>query len=56
MVVLRVDSAYYGRPTVLAAVNGGAKVSITVHENALGQRAIESIPTGSWTGPVKLFL
>ena len=30
MVVLRADSAYFGRPTVLAAVNGGAQVSVTV--------------------------
>jgi hypothetical protein len=30
MVLLRADSAYYGRPTLLAAVKGGARVSATV--------------------------
>ncbi len=49
MVLLRADSAYYGRPTVLAAVNGGAQVSVTVRQNTLVQRAIESIPAGAWT-------
>ena len=49
MVLLRADSAYYGRPTVLAAVRAGAKVSVTVRQNTLVQRAIESIPAGAWT-------
>ena len=49
MVLLRADSAYYGRPTVLAAVKAGAKVSVTVRQNTLVQRAIESIPAGAWT-------
>jgi hypothetical protein len=48
-VLLRADSAYFGRPTVLAAVKGGAKVSVTVRQNTLVQRAIESIPAGAWT-------
>ena len=49
MVLLRADSAYYGRPTVLAAVKAGAKVSVTVRQNTLVRRAIESIPAGAWT-------
>ena len=49
MVLLRADSAYYGRPTVLAAVKAGAQVSVTVRQNPLVQRAIESIPAGAWT-------
>jgi hypothetical protein len=49
MLVLRADSAYYGRPTVHAAVKAGAKVSITVRQSTLVQRAIESIPGDAWT-------
>ena len=49
MVLLRADSAYFGRPTVLAAVKGWAKVSVTVRQNTLLQRAIASIPDDAWT-------
>jgi hypothetical protein len=49
MVLLRADSAYYGRPTVLAAVKAGAQASVTVRQNTLVQRAIESIPVDAWT-------
>jgi hypothetical protein len=49
MVLFRTDSAYYGRPTVLAAVSAGAKVSITVRQNPLVRKAITSIPDDAWT-------
>ena len=49
MILLRADSAYFGRPTVLAAVKGWAKVSVTVRQNTLLQRAIASIPDDAWT-------
>jgi hypothetical protein len=35
MVLLRADSAYYGRPTVLAAVKPGAQVSVTVRQKSV---------------------
>ncbi len=46
---LRKGSAYYGRPTVPAAVKGRAKVSVTLRQNTLVQRAITSIPVDAWT-------
>lgn len=49
MIVLRADSAYYGRPTVLAAVNAGAEVSITVRQDVTIRTAIEQIPADAWT-------
>ena len=49
MVLLRADSAYFGRPTVLAAVKGGRQVSVTVRQNTLLQRAISSIPDDAWS-------
>jgi hypothetical protein len=35
MVLLRADSAYYGRPTVLAAVKPGAQVSVTERQKSV---------------------
>ena len=49
IVLLGADSAHFGRPTVLAAVKAGAKASVSVRQNTLVQRAIESIPAGAWT-------
>ena len=49
MVLLRADSAYFGRPTVLAAIKGGAKVSITVRQDATIRAAIAGIPADAWT-------
>lgn len=49
MVLLRADSAYYGRPTVLAAVKADAKLSITVRQDATIRHAIEQIDADAWT-------
>ncbi len=49
IVLVRADSAYYGRPTVLAAVTAGAHVSITVRLDATIRAAIEQIPPDAWT-------
>jgi hypothetical protein len=49
MVLVRADSAYYGRPTVLAAITAGAHVSITVRQDAVVRHAIEQIPDSAWT-------
>lgn len=49
MVLLRADSAYYGRPTVLAAIKAGAHVSITVRLDATIRAAIAAIPADAWT-------
>jgi hypothetical protein len=48
-VLLRADSAYYGRPTVLAAVRAGAHVSITVRLDTLVRKAIQAIDDDAWT-------
>jgi len=49
LVLVRADSAYYGRPTILAAVNAGAAVSVTVRQNATIRAAITAIPDHAWT-------
>ncbi len=49
MVLVRADAAYYGRPTVLAAIKAGAKVSITVRQDATIRSAIEQIGADAWT-------
>lgn len=49
MVLVRADSAYYGRPTVLAAVKAGAAVSVTVRQDATIRAAITAIPDHAWT-------
>ena len=49
MVLLRADSAYYGRPMVLAAVKAGAAVSVTVRQDARVKTAIAAIPAHAWT-------
>ena len=49
MVLLRAEVAYYGRPTVLAAIKAGAQVSITVRQNPTIRDAIEQIDADAWT-------
>lgn len=48
-VLLRADSAFYGRPTVGAALTGGAQVSVTVRLDPRVKAAIASIPADAWT-------
>jgi len=48
-VLLRADSAFYGRPTVGAALAGGAQVSVTVRLDPRVRTAITSIPADAWT-------
>ncbi|MGB3170340.1 MAG: IS1380 family transposase [Rhodococcus sp. (in: high G+C Gram-positive bacteria)] len=47
--LLRADSAYFGHPTVGAAIRGGADVSITTGLNTVIRAAISSIPADAWT-------
>ena len=51
-VVCRFDSAYYGYPSVSAAVAGGADVTVTVPMNKAVKRAITTIEADAWT-PIK---
>lgn len=51
-VVCRFDSAYYGYPTVSAALAGGADVTVTVPMNQAVKRTITQIPEDAWT-PIK---
>jgi hypothetical protein len=48
-VLVRMDSAYYGRGAVLAALAGGAQVSVTVRMNAQIKTAITAIADDAWT-------
>ncbi|HYO04740.1 MAG TPA: IS1380 family transposase, partial [Mycobacterium sp.] len=48
-VLLRADSAFYGHPTVSAAIRGGAQVSITVRLDPKVRAAIAAIPDDRWT-------
>jgi Transposase DDE domain group 1 len=48
-VLVRMDSAFYGRGPVLAALAGGAAVSVTVRMNAQIKAAIATIDDGAWT-------
>ena len=47
--LVRMDSAFYGRPAVLAAVGTGAHVSVTVRSDPKVKAAISSIGEGAWT-------
>jgi hypothetical protein len=47
-VLLRADSAFYGHPTVSAAIRGGAQVSITVRLDSKVKTAIATIPDDAW--------
>lgn len=47
-VLVRMDSAFYGRGPVLAATTGGAQVSVTVRMNTQIQAAIATIEEHAW--------
>ncbi len=47
--LLRADSAFYGAPTVAAAVRGGAEVSVTVRLDPKVKAAIATIRQDAWT-------
>jgi hypothetical protein len=49
LVVLRADSAYYGRDVIAAARRHEARFSITVRKNPAVTAAIASIPDDAWT-------
>ncbi len=46
--LLRADSAFYGQPSVSAAIRAGADVSVTVRLDPRIRVAISSIPHDSW--------
>jgi hypothetical protein len=48
-VLLRADSAFYGSPTVGAAVRAGARVSVTVRMDPKVKAAIAAIDEQAWT-------
>jgi hypothetical protein len=48
-VLVRMDSAFYGRPAVHAALTGGADVSVTVRLSATIKSAIAGIEPAAWT-------
>ncbi|QNK53523.1 IS1380 family transposase [Dermacoccus sp. PAMC28757] len=48
-VLVRMDSAFYGRGPVHAALAGGAEVSVTVRMNTPIKAAIATIEEGAWT-------
>ena len=48
-VLLRADSAFYGSPTIGAAVRAGAQVSVTVRMTPNIKTAIASIADDAWT-------
>lgn len=47
--LLRADSAFFGHPTVAAALKAGADVSVTVRLDKRIKAAIASIPDDAWT-------
>lgn len=49
LVLVRMDSAYYGRGAIWAALAGGAQVSVTVRMNAQIKTAIAAIDPDVWT-------
>ena len=48
-VLVRMDSAFFGRGPVWAALTGGAQVSVTVKMNTQVKAAIVAIPDHPWT-------
>ena len=48
-VLVRADSAFYGRPTIGAAVKAGARVSVTVRLDPNIKKAIGAIDEHAWT-------
>ena len=51
-VLVRMDSAYWGRPSLWAAIRGGAKVSVTTKMSPTIKAAIEGIDEQAWR-PIK---
>ncbi|MDQ2837160.1 MAG: IS1380 family transposase [Actinomycetota bacterium] len=49
ILVIRADSAYYGREVIAAAHRGGARFSITARKGPAVLRAISAIPDTGWT-------
>jgi hypothetical protein len=49
LVLVRMDSAFYGRGPVHAALAGGAAVSVTVRMDQAVKKAIAAIPHDAWT-------
>lgn len=47
-ILVRADSAYYGHPSISAALKAGADVSVTARMTAPVQRAIAAIPDNGW--------
>ena len=47
--LLRADSAFYGHPTVAAAIRGGAQVSVTVRLDPKVKAATTAIDEHAWT-------
>ncbi|NYH87626.1 IS1380 family transposase [Actinopolymorpha rutila] len=47
-VLVRADSAFYGRPTIAAAVGAGAQVSVTVRLDTPVKKAIATIADDAW--------
>jgi hypothetical protein len=48
-ILVRMDSAYYGRDAIHAAITGGAHVSVTVRATSPVKTAIASITDDAWT-------
>jgi hypothetical protein len=48
-ILVRMDSAFYGRGAVHAALAGGADVSVTVRMDQAVKKAIAAIPDDAWT-------
>ena len=48
-VLVRADSAFYGRPTIGAALRAGAQVSVTVRLDPKVKKAIAAIGDDAWT-------
>ena len=49
LVLVRMDSAFYGRGAVHAALAGGAAVSVTVRMDQVVKKAIATIDQAAWT-------
>ena len=47
--LLRADSAYFGHPTISAAIRAGAEVSVTTAQTKTIKAAISQIPQDAWT-------
>jgi hypothetical protein len=49
LILVRMDSAFYARGPVHAAIKGGAAVSVTVRMDRAVKKAIATIPAHAWT-------